>query len=147
VNDHLLQQLKRHEGSVKKNGRHVAYQDSEGYWTLGYGRLIDASLGGGISDGEANFLLRNDVSSVYGELIQAYPWIDQISAVRREAFINQAFNLGLTRFGGFKLMLKAAENGSWDECAEQALDSKWAKQVGQRAVELSEQLRTGEYQD
>jgi len=42
-------------------------------------------------------------------------------------------------------MLTAIKNEEWDEAARQALDSKWAQQVGSRATELAEMLRTGEY--
>ena len=140
VNDQLVEQIKRHEGFVEH-----AYQDTEGYWTIGFGRLIDKRLGGGISKGEATFMLRNDISNAYGELIRAYPWMDELDAARRDAFINMVFNLGLPRFAQFKKMLASAEQGDWSACAEHALDSRWATQVGQRAKELSIQIKTGQY--
>ena len=34
----------------------------------------------------------------------------------------------------------------YDMAADEFLQSKWAKQVGQRAVEVTEQIRTGEWQ-
>ena len=43
----LIEMIKHHEGVVPH-----AYQDSRGYWTIGVGRLIDESLGGGNIDGE-----------------------------------------------------------------------------------------------
>ena len=33
----------------------------------------------------------------------------------------------------------------WEEASEQFLDSRWADQVGNRASELAEMIRTGEY--
>ena len=56
-------QIKRHEGFVSN-----AYKDSLGYLTIGYGRLIDKSKGGGISETEAEYLLANDVNGVYEAL-------------------------------------------------------------------------------
>ena len=52
----LVAMLKRHEGEVVTNGRHVAYKCPEGYWTLGIGRNIDPENGIGLSDEEVNFL-------------------------------------------------------------------------------------------
>ena len=52
----IVDDLKRHEG-LKLH----AYQDHLGYWTIGYGRLIDKERGGGISETEAETLLENDI--------------------------------------------------------------------------------------
>ena len=60
----LLEMLRRHEGEVKTNGRHVAYKCPEGYWTLGIGRNVDPENGIGLSDEEVNFFLENDILRV-----------------------------------------------------------------------------------
>jgi len=44
----IREQIKRHEGKVLH-----AYPDHLGYWTIGYGRLIDERRGGGITEAEA----------------------------------------------------------------------------------------------
>ena len=53
----LLNLLKLHEGFVSH-----CYDCSEGYKTIGFGRLIDKKLGGGITEEEAEYLLKNDVN-------------------------------------------------------------------------------------
>ena len=146
MNDQLIAQIKRHEGKVTQNGKHVPYQDHLGYWTIGYGRLIDPKLGGGISEGEAMFNLRNDLSNVYGELTHAYPWIEDLDAARRDVLINMCFNMGLTRLSKFVKMLAAIRAGAYEEAASELLDSRYASQVGARANELAEQMVSGEYQ-
>ena len=40
-------------------------------------------------------------------------------------------------------MIAALEVGDYEEASVQMLDSRWAKIVKGRAVELSEQMRTG----
>ena len=45
----LLEMLKRHEGEVVTNGRHVAYKCPAGYWTVGVGRNVDPNGGIGLS--------------------------------------------------------------------------------------------------
>ena len=57
----LIEMLKRHEGEVKTNGRHVAYKCPAGYWTLGIGRNIDPAKAVSLSEEEVNFLLQNDL--------------------------------------------------------------------------------------
>ena len=52
-------QIKKDEGIVL----HV-YDDSLGYSTIGYGRLVDRRKGGGISEDEALYLLKNDVNAI-----------------------------------------------------------------------------------
>ena len=50
MDDALLTPIRKHEGS-----RACAYRDTRGCLTIGYGRLIDARRGGGISHAEADF--------------------------------------------------------------------------------------------
>jgi len=58
--------------------------------------------------------------------------------------MNMLFNLGYTRFLGFKKMLHAIEVRDFNHAANEMLDSKWAGQVGQRAIELAQIMRSGE---
>jgi lysozyme len=44
-----------------------------------------------------------------------------------------AFNLGIKRLQGFQKMLNALRRGQWQEAAAQCLDSRYARQVGNRA--------------
>ena len=44
MDDDLLNLIRKHEGF-----RASAYRDTRGYLTIGYGRLIDARRGGGIT--------------------------------------------------------------------------------------------------
>ena len=140
----LLDQIKRDEGCVKENGLHVPYQDSEGYWTIGYGILIDPKAGGGLSEKEAEWLLRNRVHETEQELRENFPKaIGWMNPTRYHAFVNQAYNLGLTRLRGFKKQLAALAVGDFDTAAKEALDSKWAKQVKGRADRIAEAYRNG----
>ena len=141
MNDQLVNQVKRHEGLVKH-----AYQDHLGYWTIGYGRLIDEKLGGGLTEGEASFLLRNDLSTAYVELVDNHPWVEELSAPRRDVLINMCFNMGITRLNKFVKTLAAIRAGEYEVAASEMLDSLWAEQVGKRANELAEQMVSGEYQ-
>ena len=96
----LLDMLKRHEGVVMTNGRHVAYKCSAGYWTAGIGRNIDPNGGLGLSDDEVDYLLENDIVRVIKELSSEYPWFKDLDDVRKDAIIDISFNLGATRLRG-----------------------------------------------
>jgi lysozyme len=141
----LVAMLKRHEGEVVTNGRHVAYKCPEGYWTLGIGRNIDPENGIGLSDEEVDFLLENDIARVIKELAAEYPWFNDLDDVRKDAMIDIAFNLGATRLRGFRKALAAMEVADYATAATEFLDSRWAKQVGGRALELTDMIAIGEY--
>ena len=138
--DKLLAMLKRHEG-VETH----AYECSEGKVTVGVGRNIDQAGGMGLSDDEIDYLLQNDVERVIKELAAEYPWFSDLDDVRRHAMVDISFNLGATRLRLFKRALAAMETGNYKEAATEFLDSRWAKQVGSRALELTDMISSGEY--
>ena len=131
--------LKKHEGLSLK-----PYKDSLGFLSVGYGRCLDKK---GISIQEAEMMLDNDVSDCMAQLRVNLPYFDVLDSVRQDVLINMCFNLGLTGLQKFKLTLLHLQHGDYSMAAESMLDSKWAKQVGPRGVELSEMMRTGKYQD
>ena len=134
--------LTRHEG-VETH----AYECSAGKITVGVGRNIDQDGGIGLTDDEIDYLLQNDIERVMIELVSEYSWFNDLDDVRKDAMVDIAFNLGQTRLRLFKRALAAMEAGKYKDAATEFLDSKWAKQVGGRALELSDMISTGEYAD
>lgn len=134
----LKEMLVRHEGEVNH-----AYPDSEGYITIGVGRLIDKRLDGGISHDEAMFLLDNDIQEVIKDCHNNFGWFSHLDDERKIVIINMVFNMGINRFKGFKKTIGYISNGEYSMAAEEMLDSKWADQVGKRAIELSHIMRDG----
>lgn len=147
----LLEQLKQHEGTAKEGKRHVPYRCSEGKLTIGFGRNLDAN---GIRDSEAELMLRNDIAEASEQLMQALPFTRTMDHVRRDVLINMVFNMGKHEEGrkkgklkilDFKGTLAYIKSGDYENASIEMLDSVWARQVGYRAKDLSEQMRTGEY--
>lgn len=136
----LIQMLKRHEGV-----RSHVYLCSAGYETLGVGRNISES-GLGLSDDEIDFLLINDITRVKQELADTYFWFPALNQARQDAMIDIGFNLGLTRLRGFVKALEAMSREQFDIAADEFMDSRWSQQVGNRAIEVTEMIRTGDYQ-
>ncbi len=136
----LVDTLKRHEGV-----RSHAYKCSENMITVGVGRNLDENGGIGLSDDEIEYLLMNDIERCDAELRAAYDWYENLKKPRRDAMINMCFNLGLTRLRGFVKALEAMSREQYDVAADEFMDSRWAEQVGDRAVEVTELIRSGEY--
>ena len=59
--------------------------------------------------------------------------------------IDISFNLGASRLRGFKNALRAMSEDNYRTASEEFYDSRWAKQVGNRAKRLCQMIRTGEY--
>ena len=134
----LEEQLAEHEGF-----KPFAYQDSLGYWTIGYGRLIDKAKGGGISTSEALYLLRNDIARHSVALIEALPWVVTLDETRRNVLTDMAFNLGIPGLLNFRNTLAAVKRGDYQAAASGMRNSKWAEQVGNRAERLARAMETG----
>lgn len=120
--------MEQDEGNVPS-----AYQDSEGYWTIGVGRLIDARKGGGLSDEEVQFLLTNDIEAATRTCHRLYPLFYSFTNDQQDALINMAFNLGFKGLVGFHKMNACIHQGDWAGAAREAKDSKWHSQVKARA--------------
>ena len=140
MSDKLIEMLKRHEG-VESH----AYKCSENKITIGVGRNVDKSGGLGLSDDEVDYLLQNDIDRVSGELDSEYEWFAGLDDVRQDAMIDISFNLGQTRLRAFKNALASLAKGDWRAAADEFMDSRWSGQVGNRAKELTEMIRTGQY--
>jgi len=134
----LIETLKRHEG-VKD----TLYKCTADKWTIGVGRNLEDV---GLSKDEIDYLLQNDIERTK-ELMDDYiPWHNDLDEVRQEALINFVFNVGIGTTMKFKNAMAALEAHDYDTAAIEMMDSNWAKQVGDRAIEVTEMIKTGEYQ-
>ena len=140
MRDKLIKMLKVHEGVET-----YAYKCSENKTTIGVGRNVDKNGGLGLSDDEVDYLLQNDINRVILELNSEYDWFSDLDDIRQDAMIDISFNLGQTRLRAFKKALAAMSEGNWDEAADQFMDSRWSEQVGIRAKNLTEMIRSGAY--
>jgi len=152
----LIDQLILHEGMELQ-----VYKDHLGIDTIGVGRnledrgITDGELAfmnmlktevyeQGITEAHARFLLANDIDIVEKELSNAHPCISGIGDVRIRVVLDMGFNLGVPRLNKFKNMWKAVHDRDFSLAAVEMLDSRWASQVGQRAVRLANAMRDGE---
>ncbi len=128
----LIQQLKHDEGTIL-----MPYKDILGFLTIGTGRCIEKI---GITEEEANYLLINDIARCKQEL-SSFIWYTMQPPDIQDAILNMCFNLGLDGLLKFKRMLNALKQKDYGTAAREALDSKWAQQVGQRAIRIANAFR------
>ena len=131
----LKQELLRDEGLRLK-----LYKCTAGKWSIGIGRNLEDR---GITPDEAAYLLHNDLAVVFVDLDRNLPWWRQMTDARQRALANMCLNLGIVRLLGFKNTLAAMEAGDYEKAAEGMLASKWAGQVGDRAIRLATMMRDG----
>ncbi len=143
--------LKRHEGFRQK-----VYLCSAGKRTVGYGYNLDANplkiLGTqirfiethGVTKAYAENLLDNMLHNIQYDLMRKLPWLIELEINDNDRYavlVNMAYNLGIDGLLKFKNTLEHVKNKRFVEASEQMLKSKWAKQVGNRAKELSDIMK------
>lgn len=135
------------------------YKDSQGLWTYGIGRCLETNP---LTGAEWKRLLDNSWMSVnIGKTgaqwlttcqlaateaaLGRYSWFSSANAARQNAFVEMAFQLGISKFARFTEMFTAATAGDWQGVHDHALDSAWAKQTPARAQMIATMLLTGEW--
>lgn len=116
------------------------YKCSAGKLTIGVGRNLDDR---GITKDESAFLLDTDIAIVIDECRGLDYW-DALDPARQLVVADMVFNLGLSRFLGFKNLNKALVIQDYSLAAHEMMDSKWADQVGRRAHKLKQIMLSGE---
>lgn len=143
VDARLLADIKKSEGC-----KLVAYKDTRGFWTIGYGHLLDQSVdwtGHEISQAVADQLLAKDLDEAAAqcELLLEWPVLNDC---RRNAIIELVFNMGAEHWLGFTMTRAALHDERWQQAHDGLLASQWARQVGPiRSRRLANYLLTGTY--
>jgi len=117
------------------------YYCTGGKLTIGIGRNLEDN---GIGKAEAQFMLENDIVRIIKELDQMLPFWRELSPNRQAAVVNMAFNLGTFGLSKFKKTLAFLESGEFEKAGDEMLRSKWANQVGDRALRISQVIKTDE---
>lgn len=119
------------------------YKCPAGKLTIGVGRNLDDK---GITEEEAMYLLDNDIKDIISSCRETFSWFAFLDNVRQAVVVSMIFNLGLGGFLGFKNTIAAIRKKDWNRAADNMLQSKWAEQVGNRALELAEMMRDGRFE-
>ncbi len=133
----LEQMLTRHEGKRSK-----IYRDSLGILSAGIGRNME---GVGLFPDEIQLMLENDIKRARTDLVAAFTWFPKLDEVRQAALIDMCF-AGIGTLLGFKNMISAFAAKDYESAAAELMNSRYATQVGSRAKELAQMIKTGEWQ-
>ena len=138
------EELKRDEG-VKNE----VYLDHLGLPTCGIGHLItewdteyNAEVGTPVAEERVNELFEKDLATTIDECKLIYNDFDVLPVKVQHIVANMMFNMGRPRLSRFHKMKKAIDNRDWYEAAYEMTDSKWAKQVPNRAMRLVQEMKT-----
>lgn len=146
-----IQRLCLHEGI-----RLQPYKCPAGFLTLGVGRNLETNpltaeemrVCGcdymfGITKNAAFYLLKNDIKRVEAECAERIPFWKQLDDERQYALVDMAFNLGINGLLKFKKMLAWLGVGNYIQASTECLASKYAKDVGERAVRIARLIEKG----
>jgi len=140
----LREQLKIDEGV-----KYEIYKDHLGYPTFGIGHLITENdpehgkpNGTEISEDRVNEIFETDVAKFVSEAKILFPDLDDLPDVAQQVIVNMAFNMGRPRLSKFKNFIAGVNDRDWTRAAEEMMDSRWATQVGDRAIRLRNQILT-----
>ena len=126
--------------------RHVAYRDTLGIWTVGYGHA-HVPPGTTWTQERCDEVLAADIADTIAALDRVIPWWRTLNDARQDVLVNMCFNMGWGNgkhgLSSFKTTLGQIEGGNYEVAANRMLESHWAEQVHGRAKRLSEQMRTG----
>ena len=140
----LREQLKIDEGV-----KYEIYKDHLGYPTFGIGHLITENDpehgkpdGTEISEDRVNEIFETDVAKFVSEAKILFQDLDDLPDVAQQVIVNMAFNMGRPRLSKFKNFIAGVYDRDWTRAAEEMMDSRWATQVGDRAIRLRNQILT-----
>ena len=133
ISTELLERTRHYEGLRLK-----PYTCPAGKLTIGYGHNLQDN---GITLETAETLLQEDLETARIQVLGAFSYSLNISVPRQEVLIDLCFNMGLSTLRTFKKMHKALEVHDHELAATELLDSKYATQVGQRAIDNANILR------
>ena len=139
----LRQQLIIDEGV-----KYEVYLDHLSLKTCGIGHLcrddepeFEMEIGTQISEDRCTELFEEDIKSVIKDCKKVFEDWDDMDEEVKQICANMMFNLGRPRLSNFVKMKTAIDNHDWQEAAIQMQDSKWYKQVPNRAERLCERMR------
>lgn len=130
----MREQLILHEGL-----KLMPYRCTSDKLTIGVGRNLDDR---GISEETAMQMLDEDINIVHGELLKAIPEFTSYPNAVQESLVDLAFNMGTPTLLKFKATLAALNSQQWAIAASELLDSRYARQVGQRAQTIADNIRS-----
>ena len=139
----LREEIKYDEGSVNK-----IYLDHLGLATFGIGHLVTEwdeeygwEVGTPVSEDRCNEVFDSDIQIVLSDCQHLYPDFNDLPEEVQRIIANMMFNMGRPRLSKFKGMKAGVDARDWNKAADEMVDSRWYRQVTNRAERLVERMR------
>ena len=140
--DKLQEELAEDEGC-----KYEIYNAHLGYATFGIGHLVTDSdleygqeIGTKVSKERVDECFKTDIEITIEDCNILYSNFNDIPEEAQLILANMMFNLGRPRLSKFLKLKAAVDDEDWMEASVQMMDSKWAKQVPNRAKRLCERM-------
>ncbi len=141
--DRLQEELKIDEGC-----RYDIYLDHLGLPTFGIGHLVTEKdpehgqpVGTKVNEIRVNECFNQDIMVTIQDCEKVFDDFKSLPEEVRLIVANMMFNLGRPRFSKFKKCIQAIKDGDWLEAGNQMKDSRWYKQVTNRADRLISRMK------
>ncbi|MGB1651564.1 MAG: glycoside hydrolase family protein [Acidimicrobiales bacterium] len=139
----LREELAQDEGVV-----HEIYLDHLSLPTFGLGHLVRPSdreygqpVGTPVSEERVNECFAADVQTTLDDCKILYPDFAELPDEAQLVIANMMFNMGRPRLSKFKGMKAGVDARDWNRAADEMVDSRWHKQVTNRAERLVSRMR------
>ena len=140
----LQEDLKIDEGVIYR-----VYLDHLGLPTFGIGHLITESdpehgleVDTPVSPDRVDEAFETDVETVIEDCERLYIQWEHLPEEVQLIIANMMFNMGYTRLSKFKGMKAGVDSRDWDKAADEMVDSRWYRQVTNRADRLVQRMRS-----
>lgn len=133
---------------IDEGVKYEIYNDHLGYPTFGVGHLVletdpeyNSPVGTSISESRVIEAFEQDCDNVLLDCTILYPDFYDLPEEAQQIIANMMFNLGRTRLSKFKGMKRGVDAKDWNKAADEMIDSRWYKQVTNRAQRLVDRMR------
>jgi len=116
--------------------------------TFGIGHLVTENdpehgqpVGTEVSEERVAEVFESDIEVTLDECERLYSGFSELPEEVQHILANMMFNMGRPRLSGFKKFNAAIEAGEWQEASEEMIDSRWYRQVTNRAERLVQRMR------
>ena len=139
----LREEIAYDEGVV-----HEIYLDHLGLPTFGIGHLVrdddpesGLPVGTPVDNVRVVEAFESDIKTVLSDCIKLYPDFDDLPEEAQRVIANMMFNMGRPRLSKFKGMKSGVDARDWNRAADEMVDSRWYRQVTNRADRLVTRVR------
>ena len=138
----------RKQLEIDEGVKYEIYNDHLGYATFGVGHLVletdpeyGRPVGTTVSESRVVEVFKLDCESVLIDCITLYPDFYDLPEEVQQIIANMMFNMGRTRLSKFKGMKRGVDAKDWNAAADEMVDSRWYRQVTNRANRLVNRMR------